>query len=131
MCIWGQGLYSGYTALCPETKTLQCTQQIRDAVDMFAASYSFLARRMHQRGLSRFHLEPSLHLYQHMAHRLHQQLATPSTRILSPAAFLSEAGEDFIGRVARVSRRVSARLQSQRTLQRMLIQTHAQWKALA
>ena len=93
-------------------------------MDIFTSCYVFLANRMHERRENRFHLEPSLHLFKHMAYRLRLQLAKETCRyILSPAAYLAEAGEDFIGKVARLSRRVSARLTGQRTLERMLIKT--------
>ena len=100
-------------------------------MEMFTSCYVFLANRMHERRENRFHLEPSLHLFKHMAFRLQLQLAVKTCNyILSPAAFLAEAGEDFIGKVARLSRRVSARLTGQRTLERMLIKTYMDWKEL-
>ena len=90
----------------------------------------FLAARLHALQQPRFHLEPSLHLLKHIGLRLRTQLEAGATHILNPATFLAEAGEDFIGKVARISRRVSARLTSQRTMQRILVKTCADWRAL-
>ena len=104
--------------------------RVMQAVDMFVSCYAFLAKQFFDKGENRFHLEPSLHLFEHMSVRIRTQLQKGSVRILSPATWLCEAGEDYIGKVARVSRRVSARLTSQRTLQRLLIQTHMDWKSL-
>ena len=104
--------------------------RVSNAVDMFTASYVFLARKLHVMGASRCHLEPSLHLFKHMSVRIRTQLTLGSHRVWNPAAFLAKAGEDFIGKVARSSGRVSARLTSQRTIQRVLVKTCAEWKAL-
>ena len=98
---------------------------------MFTTCYVYLATKMHSRGENRFHLEPSLHLFKHMGVRLQRQLAIKECcYIINPAAFLAEAGEDFIGKVARVSRRVSARLTGQRTLERILIKARMEWQQL-
>ena len=105
------------------------TKAVR-AIDTFCICYAFLANKHHEKREHRFHLEPSLHVYQHMSVRLQDQLDRGSQRVLSPASMLCEAGEDFIGKVARVSRRVSARLTGQRTLQRMCIQMYADWKSI-
>ena len=102
--------------------------KIMTSVETFVTCYTFLASQMHAAAQARFHMEPSLHLLHHMGFRLQQQ--QHATRILNPAAWLAEAGEDFIGKAARVSRRVSARLTGQRTMQRMLIQTYFAWQAL-
>ena len=101
-----------------------------NAITVFCTCYTYLAHAMHQAGMARFHLEPSLHLFQHKALRIRMLLDKGAARVWSPASFLCESGEDYIGRVARVSRRVSARLTSQRTLQRVLIKTYFDWKDL-
>ncbi|CAE7760081.1 unnamed protein product [Symbiodinium sp. CCMP2456] len=50
--------------------------------------------------------------------------------ILSPACFLAESSEDFIGQVARLARRTSARSTCSRTIQRYLIKCHFDYKDL-
>ena len=99
--------------------------------DIFAASYSFLALKLHEQGLCRFHLEPSLHLLKHMSLRVKTLLNKEGCkRILSPACFLCESSEDFVGRVARLTRRCSARATCSRTVQRYLIKVLADWRDL-
>ena len=99
-------------------------------IEMFTAAYSFLASSMMAMKLCRFHVEPSLHLYRHMAIRLRRLLERGCLRLLSPGAFLCENSEDFIGKVARTSRRCSARQTCNRTLQRYLIQVYFDWLSL-
>ena len=96
-------------------------------VNMFCAAYTFLARQMLSDGLCRFHIEPSLHVFSHFGQRIQSLLDLGAQRIMSPAAFLCENSEDFIGRIARLSRRCSARLPCNRTLQRYLIKAYFDW----
>ena len=99
-------------------------------VNMFCASYYFLAGRCQQERLCRFHLEPSLHMYRHMGLRVQRLLDKGCDRILSPACFLAESSEDFVGQVARLARRTSARSTCSRTIQRYLIKCHFDYQDL-
>ena len=97
------------------------------ACSLFCHAYVFLARHFFDRGSCRYHMEPSLHAFRHIGLNLE---AGTAPVVLSPAAFLCEQGEDFIGRVSRITRRVSARLTGERTLQRYLIKLHLEWAKL-
>eukprot|EP00439_Symbiodinium_sp_Y106_P035233 s5027_g4.t1 len=99
-------------------------------VHMFCASYYFLAGRCQNKGLCRFHLEPSLHMFRHMGLRVQHLLDKGCQWILSPACFLAESSEDFVGQVARLARRTSARSTCTRTIQRYLIKCHFDYKDL-
>ena len=100
-------------------------------VDIFCSAYSYLASRSVASGVCRFHLEPSLHVYRHMSVRMRGLLEKGAERILSPGCFLCEASEDFVGHIARLSRRCAARATCQRTLQRYLIKAHFDWQDLS
>ena len=102
-------------------------RRAKDAVDLFCCSYMFLASFFYQQGLMRFHLEPTLHAMKHFSVRIGEQLDAENTRVLNPNIFNCEMSEDFVGQVARVSRRVAARNCGLRTLQRFLIKTHMNW----
>ncbi len=99
------------------------------AVDLFCSAYVFLAAKCAGLGLCRFHVQPKLHVFRHISVRLSQLLETSdSTHFLSPAAFLCEMSEDYVGRISRISRRAPARNVCLRTLQRYLIQLHMEWR---
>ena len=99
-----------------------------DAVHLFCAGYCFLAGNFLERQLCLFHLEPSLHMFKHIGLRLTRCLQTSAPVVLSPAAFLCDMSEDFVGICARISRRVAARTCGQRTLQRMLIRAYLEFE---
>ena len=103
------------------------TKRAMDAVNVFCTAYAYLASGFHRLELPRFHVEPSLHVFKHAAVRIQRQLQSGAARILSPSVHLCENTEDFVGQVARISRRVSARTCGLRTLQRYLIKAHLLW----
>ena len=100
-----------------------------DACNLFCSGYSFLAAKFFALKLPRYHVEPSLHAFKHTAVRLDRQLGCGARRILSPAVFLCEMSEDFVGAASRLSRRVSGRTVGARTLERFLIKVHLHWSA--
>ena len=71
-----------------------------------------------------FLLQPNLHRLHHIIRDFKHQAET-CTWVLNPLAFSTQPEEDYIGRPSRVSRRVSARLVVQRTLQRSFIAAQA------
>ena len=88
----------------------------------FLACYSKLANLSYQRSSCRFNLVPKLHCFHHICMDLRSQART-SNFALNPLSQCTFQDEDFVGRVARISRRVSPRLQSLRTIQRYLVAT--------
>ena len=105
-------------------------EKICNDLVVFCSAYIFLAARCMDVGVCRFHVEPALHLLRHMSVRIRSILDTGAERILSPGCFLCESSEDFVGHVARLSRRCSARATCSRTLQRYLIKTFFDWQDL-
>ena len=84
--------------------------------------YSFLAQRCIAERRRFFCMRPKCHYFHHMLWDLQIQVQRGDVAILNYAAvFNCEANEDFIGRISRVSRRVSPRLATLRTVQRYLI----------
>ena len=101
-----------------------------DSVNLFCNAYSFLARRSYDQGECLFHLEPALHMYRHISVRMQAALDRASPAVLSPACFACDLSEDFVGKCARMSRRVAARTCAQRTEQRMLIRYFLEYEKL-
>ena len=108
----------------------QQAQHVAAAMDLFTSAYSYLAGFCFGQSICCFHLEPSLHMCKHIQLRLQESLDAGAPRLLSPAAVLCEASEDFIGKVSRISRRVHARTCGQRTLQRYMVKVHLEWEKL-
>ena len=93
----------------------------------FLKSYSELARYCFdaKRGWL-YPLFPKLHSLHHMTMKLHAD-AKSCGMSMSPLATACQQDEDCVGRLARISRRVSPRLTMLRTLQRYLIGAYDVW----
>ncbi|CAL1127923.1 unnamed protein product [Cladocopium goreaui] len=93
----------------------------------FIRSYCFEAWFHLQKGQSRFGMYPELHLL----HEVHGQMiweASKSEWIYNPIAETCSMDEDFVGRCAILTRSVSPRLNSLRSLQRYLAQIQMSWR---
>ena len=91
---------------------------------LFCTSYRRLAMLCHLKGLARFHMEPSLHTFCHFA----VDLSVSSPIKLSPASSTTEADEDFVGKVARLCRHVSAMQTTKRCIERYLIRLYFEFE---
>lgn len=87
----------------------------------FCRAYYDLAVQCHTLKLRRFHLEPSLHYMHHFAVDTFERVALGDRYIMSPNCDNCECDEDFVGRIARLSRAVHPSSVTQRTLQRYCI----------
>ena len=83
--------------------------------------YAFLASFCLQRGMKLFSLRPKTHYFHHTLMEMEEQLAAGHKWILSPAIFNCESNEDYIGRISRLSRKVSPKICSQRVIDRYLV----------
>ncbi|OLQ15450.1 hypothetical protein AK812_SmicGene349 [Symbiodinium microadriaticum] len=92
----------------------------------FLQSYGKCASIAFRRNLCRYNLTPKLHCWHHLCYDLKRSLDRGLQYHLSPLADANFADEDFVGRVSRLSRRVSPRLQALRTIGRYLAATRAQ-----
>ena len=72
-------------------------------------------------GVSGFRLRPKLHYFMHMLISSKTELAADVPYVLNTALWLCEANEDYIGGIARVSRRVHPSTAATRTIQRYLV----------
>ena len=93
----------------------------------FLMSYHSLAKAAFGQQLCLFSLKPKLHMYNHILHTLWtQRKASPPGQpaIVNPCAEATFMSEDFIGRVARLSRKVSPRQQGLKVLFRYLVAAH-------
>ena len=85
----------------------------------FLQLYGEAVRLSFQAGRALFSLVPNLHRLDHIVHDLEEESQTLPL-CLSPLIFSTQMDEDFVGRSARISRRVSARKCILRTIQRCL-----------
>lgn len=96
-------------------------QRVATGCFKFCDAYAKISALCHAWKLRRFHMEPSLHSFLHFAVDNAARLRCGDTFPLSPMAEGCEMDEDFVGRLARLSRAVHARSTCQRTLQRYSI----------
>ena len=83
--------------------------------------YAYLASRAIQEGKRLYSLRPKLHYYHHVLLDLETQIRRRDEWCLNPALFGCESNEDYIGRISRLSRKVSPKSISQRTIDRYLV----------
>ena len=83
--------------------------------------YAFLANHALQNHLKLFSMRPKTHYFAHSLWDLLVQINLNHEWVCSPALWNCEANEDFVGRISRLSRRVSPRLAGQRVIDRYLV----------
>ncbi|CAE7284133.1 unnamed protein product [Symbiodinium sp. CCMP2456] len=92
----------------------------------FLQCYAKCARICLDRSMCRYNLTPKLHFWHHLCLEIRQGLDRNLDAFLNPLCDSTFADEDFVGRVSRLSRRVSPRLQALRTIGRYLVGTRTQ-----
>ena len=92
----------------------------------FLQSYAKCVKICLQRSLCRYNLTPKLHFWHHICFTLQQSCSRGLDWHWNPLIDSNFSDEDFVGRVSRLSRRVSARRQCLRTIGRYLVATRAQ-----
>ena len=91
----------------------------------FCEAYMDLAQQCHTQGLTRYSLVPSLHYFHHFFMDVKQKLRNAhAVYISSPGLGNCEADEDYIGKIARISRHVHPGVTNPRTIDRFLVQLH-------
>ena len=93
----------------------------------FLDAFMSLANGAYAAGFPRFILVPKCHYLHHVVHHL-ATCASAQVWSLNPLCFSVQLQEDLVGRVARVSRRVSPMTVSLRTLQRVLLAADAAFR---
>ena len=99
---WGQGLH-GHGLWLKQS----CVRYLRQANHKFCSCYSFLAMHCLERGVSLFGMIPKFHALDHFRADFDDSLAAGLERTLNPACFDNSCSEDFIGKIAKQSRRIS------------------------
>ncbi|CAE7565453.1 unnamed protein product [Symbiodinium sp. CCMP2592] len=96
------------------------TRIIVDCGHKFLLGFMGLVSMCHQRSLCLFKLRPKAHYLNHIFLRVYEEWKAHGYAVnpYSEATFMSE---DFVGRTARLSRRVSARAVAIKTMQRYLL----------
>ena len=100
---------------------LPCAKWMHRSGLKLLRGYHFLADTCIAENRKLFSLRPKCHYFHHSLQELERQITAGHASVLSPAVFNCENDEDFIGRIARLSRRVSPRLTSQRVIDRYLV----------
>lgn len=103
----------------------RCAQAMYLRFMVMLRGYSSLADQVHNLGMTGFGYKPKYHAVHHLAWSLKCALRTPAPAILSPVIYACDGCEDLVGRVSRVSRRVSVRTAGRRVLQRVFLKTKA------
>lgn len=96
------------------------TRQLGLSAAEFTQSFSALAKLSLELHLPRYHLVPALHAMHHFYVDAQNflRMRPPLKFSLNPGVTNCEADEDFVGKVARLSRKVHARSTTMRTLER-------------
>lgn len=92
----------------------------------FRKCYTYLAHLSHLKRQRRFAMIPKLHSIDEIAFEMQVQ-AQRSQWVLSPLVEACMLDEDMVGRMAFLTRCVSPRMTSLRSLERYLCQLHAVW----
>ncbi|CAE7216894.1 unnamed protein product [Symbiodinium sp. CCMP2456] len=95
------------------------TETVLQSGYAFLMDYSALVSKCYDRALCLFKLRPKIHYLNHIFLRIYEEWLSEGFAVnpLAEATFMSE---DFVGRAARVSRRVSTRAVAIKTLQRYI-----------
>ncbi|CAK9074826.1 unnamed protein product [Durusdinium trenchii] len=116
-----RGIYSeGVFIAGPKGLTL--SSALRD----FIQTYVCEAALSHENGCNYFPLFPKLHFLHELSHQMRRQCQLANV-CMNPASMSCSIDEDFIGRLATLTRCVSPRLCALRTLQRYLCHIQLAW----
>lgn len=116
-----RGIYS-HDVLIPRDSAMYLSNCLQD----FFKAYLFQAAAAYNLGLAYFGLFPKLHAVHELSFHLKKD-AQRAGYVMNPAVFSCSMDEDFIGRCAAVSRCVSPRIMSKRTLERYLCHIQCAW----
>ena len=94
----------------------------------FFNAYTCLASMSHQLAEPRYSLVPKLHFFHEVLYEVKYQCKTLQARwCLNPIVESCSVDEDFVGRLAFVTRHVSPRLITRRSLERYAVQISLLW----
>ena len=99
----------------------EVARKMSDSAHTFTDAYTTMAKLCHRADLPRFHLEPSLHYWHHFGVDWDTQLERGDPYILSCGIDNCESDEDYVGKLARLSRQVHAATVTLRSIERYLL----------
>jgi hypothetical protein len=95
---------------------------------VFLKAYAWLAAESFQRRKQRYPLRPKHHLFHHFMLQMSWEIDLQHSLVLNPMAYGCEADEDFVGKIARLSRRVHATTTVSQTIDRYLNNLYIFWR---
>ena len=98
-----------------------CSELLLSSGMRFLRGYGYLASLSIREGQRLYSLRPKLHYFHHTLEDIREQIAAGHPYILNPIYAGCEANEDYIGRLSRLSRKVSPKIAGQRTIDRYLV----------
>lgn len=100
--------------------------ELSKALSTFIRAYFWEAHVAFEKDQPYFPSYPKIHMLQHLAHMMARE-ARLASHAFNPAATSCSLDEDFIGRIAALTRTISPRLIPLRTIQRYLCQIQLAW----
>lgn len=105
-----------------------CAKHLYTRMILLLRGYRSLAAEAMKLQMVAWALKPKFHAMHHVAFGLRQQLLNGSRTIMNPISWGNEQNEDTVGRIARLSRKVSVRTITKRTLSRYFLKKRALMK---
>ena len=106
-----------------------CAGAMYESLHEFLVTYNLLSfLSLYSHSFTGFAKKSKFHLLAHEKFDLYTALVTGYGFALNPLIYACEGNEDVVGRLARLSRRVSPKLPSQRTLELYLIQCKSAYR---
>ena len=102
---------------------VSCAQLLQHHLSRMLRAYKRAAFECHQLSIPGFGLKPKLHGLHHLSQDLRTQIRAGVPLVLNPMIYSCESNEDAVGKVCRLSRKVSARLVTRRVFDRVLVKT--------
>ena len=115
---FGQGIHGHGIWLAPS-----CVSHLKRAVQKFGSAYAYLAHHCLKENYSLFGQVPKLHAWMHYREECKDSLDQRREYKLNPAVFDNSMSEDFIGKISRQSRRISARNMERNVLKAYKVKT--------
>ena len=101
-------------------------QAVINCCEGFLTCYQTCASFAFSKGLCRWKIQPKYHMTAELLYTLKFE-ALNKQPSLNPISFSTQVDEDFVGRVATMSRHVSSRTLHERTLRRYLLHLKSDW----
>lgn len=101
--------------------------KIVQAGNFFMKAYLYMAHQQYLQKKIGYALLPKLHFFHEIIHEMERQIDLNASWVYSPLVESCSMDEDFVGRLAIVTRHVNPRLMCLRTLQRYAVAIKLLW----